>query len=292
MLRRAALLTLLLPAAALAQTPVTASPAYANRTACASTTDTTTWRWTAAVAPGTADLYRLAAYSGTNACSTTVPNSGDSATVAADLTGPTQADSASIFVAEIQAATAVNCSAATDQPVTLCVYLVPATGNAALASSGRFDFWLAIPPAPTITRVTPGDGQLTVVVAAGTATSTETATGAEVDYTVTCTHQGAGSTATATGNASQNIVCGGLTNGTQYAITAYGVSASGNGNRGATSTPYTDPSATTPQPFTGFWDGYKSAGGMEPGGCATGGAGALAPAAALLAALALRRRRP
>jgi uncharacterized protein (TIGR03382 family) len=293
MVRRAAVLMLLLPGGALAQSLVLSNPAFANRTACASTTATTTWTWSAPVVPATADVYRLAAYKGTSACSSTVPNSGDSATVAVDLTTPTQTDSASILIGEIQAATAVDCAGAVDQPVTLCVYLVPvAAGSvASLAAAGRFDFWLAVPPRPIIRSVTPANGALKVVVSHGTATTTETAVGAEVIFTVTCTPTGGGAASTATGNASQTITCGGLVNGTTYTVTAQGTSAGGNGNAGAVSDAYSDANATTPQPFVGFWDVYQQAGGVEQGGCGAGGGGALAPAAALLAALALRRRR-
>lgn len=283
---------LLLPGGALAQSLVTPNPDHANRAACASTTDTTTWRWTSTVVPTSADVYRLAAYLGTSACSTTVPGSGDAATVVADLTAPTQTDSAEVFIAEIQAASTVDCAGASDQPVTLCVYLVPAVGTAALAAVGRFDFWLAIPPPPVISRVTPANGALKVVVSHGTATTTETATGADVTFTVTCTPVGGGAAATATGNASQTITCGGLVNGTTYVVTAQGTSAGGEGNVGAVSAPYSDANATTPQPFEGFWEVYQQAGGVEQGGCGAGGGGALAPAAALLALLALRRRRP
>ena len=292
MLRRAAFLMLLLPGGALAQSLVVSNPAYANRAACASTTATTTWTWTSTVVPASADVYRLAAYKGTSACSATVPNSGDSATVATDITGPTQTDSAAIFIAEIQAASTVDCAGASDQPVTLCVYLVPATGTSALASVGRFDFWLAVPPKPVIAKVTPANGALKVVVNHGTATTTETATGSDVNFTVTCTPVGGGAAATATGNASQTIVCGGLANGTTYSVTAQGTSAGGNGNVGPISDAYSDAASTTPQPFVGFWEVYQQDGGVEQGGCGAGGGGALAPAAALLALLALRRRRP
>jgi uncharacterized protein (TIGR03382 family) len=283
---------LLLPGAALAQSTVLSNPAYANRTSCVSTTAATTWSWVAPVVPASADLYRLAAYKGTNACSTTVPNSGDSATVATDLSGPTQTDSASILIGEIQAAAALDCAGASDQPVTLCVYLIPSSGTSSIVSTGRFDFWLAVPPKPIIKSVTPANAALKVVVNHGTATTTETAVGAEVIFTVTCTPAGGGVASTAKGNASQTITCGGLANGTTYTVTAQGTSAGGNGNAGAVSDPYSDANATTPQPFVGFWDVYQQAGGVEQGGCGAGGGGALAPAAALLAALALRRRRP
>jgi hypothetical protein len=294
MARRAAFLLALLPGVALAQSAVTSNPAYANRATCASTTATATWTWTSGVVPGTSDVYRLAAYRGTNACATTVPGSADAAVVAADLTAPTQTDSASVFVADVRDAASVSCGDANDQPVTLCVYLVPASGTAALVSVGRFDFWLAVPPKPAISSVVPANGSLKVTVGHGTATSEYTAVGADVTFTVACTPP-AGSglpTGTATGNASQVVTCGGLTNGTTYTVTASGTSAAGQGNPGPLSDPYSGPATdTTPQPFDGFWELYQGAGGVEQGGCGGGGAGAIAPAAAVLALLALRRRR-
>jgi hypothetical protein len=60
MLRRAAVLMLLMPGGALAQSLVVSNPAHANRAACASTTATTTWTWTSPVVPAFADVYRLA----------------------------------------------------------------------------------------------------------------------------------------------------------------------------------------------------------------------------------------
>jgi uncharacterized protein (TIGR03382 family) len=126
-----------------------------------------------------------------------------------------------------------------------------------------------------------------VAVTPGTKTATEQAdTG--ITYTVSCSAPGA-TTSTATGNAG-NIVCGGLTNGVSYSISATGISAAGNPGVSAASWPAG--ADTTPLPFEDFWTTYKSRGGIEQGGCGTGGAGALAPALALVALLAARRRRP
>jgi len=296
MARRPALLLLLLPGVALAQATVRPDPTYANRANCSSTTAQTTWNWTSGTSPGTGDVYRLAAYagSGASACSSTVPAAGSSATVENDLTSPTLTDSATIFVANIQSAAGVNCLDANDKPVALCVYLVPvaSTSTATLVAAGTFDFWLAVPPAPTLSSVVPANAALKVTVAAGAATSTETAVGSDVNYTVTCRpNSGTGATATKTGNAGQVITCGDLQNGVQYTVTARGTSAAGNGNVGAASAPYTDATATTPLPFVGFWETYQADGGVDQGGCGTGGRGALAPAAAILALLGLRRRR-
>ncbi len=147
---------------------------------------------------------------------------------------------------------------------------------------------VVVVPATTATESceSPGDSQLSVAVVAGTTTPTETAT-TGVTYTVSCSAPGA-TTSTATGNAG-NIVCAGLTNGLAYVVTATGTSAAG--NPGVNSTTHAAGTDTTPLPFTDFWSTYKSAGGVEQGGCGTGGAGALAPALAVVALLVARRRR-
>ena len=133
----------------------------------------------------------------------------------------------------------------------------------------------------------PGDGQLSLNGTSGTATATETAvTG--LTFTVTCTPPAGGSAKSATGNAG-NIVCSGLTNGTPYTVTA--VATSSAGNVGAVSAAFGPGDSTTPLPFVDFWTVYKSAGGVETGGCGAGGAGSLAPLLAVLGFLVARRRR-
>jgi uncharacterized protein (TIGR03382 family) len=124
-----------------------------------------------------------------------------------------------------------------------------------------------------------------VNVVAGTVTATETAT-RSVTFTVTCTPAAGGSAVTGGPGNSGTIVCSGLTNGTSYTATATGLSAAGNPG------PVSDVAGpATPLPFSGFWELYKSDGGVETGGCGTGGAGVFAPALALLGFLAARRRR-
>jgi hypothetical protein len=301
MLRRATLLLLLLPATALGQVTggtVTALvttqgiTGQANRADCSSATTTATWN---VIATGTqqnaSDKWRIATGSG-NTCSSTVPTAiGSSGGYVQDVAMSSTTQSITgVLVGTMATVGGVSCTGPSDQAVGLCVYWLPAgSTTGAVLVSGTFNFQTAIPPAPVINGVTPGDSQLTVSVSPGTATTTETAT-TGVTYTVTCSASGA-TTSTGTGNAG-NIVCGNLTNGTAYTVTATGTSAAG--NAGVNSTVHPAGADTTPLPFSDFWTTYKGApaNGVEQGGCGTGGAGALAPALALLGLLAARRRRP
>ena len=302
MLRRATLLLCLLPGAALAQTTTPGatsalvttqgSSGVANQAECGSTTSLSTWRIASSVTPVTVngDKYRLGAATQSAGCTTsgTVP-AGISQDVTA--TGASQVVTGVFVSAMATTASVGSCTQANDVPIVLCVYYLPAgsTTNWQLVSQGTFVFQLAIPPKPTISSVTPGDSQLSVAVAAGTATATETAT-KSVTYKVTCT-PAAGGGAPSIGGPSNvgSVICGGLTNSTPYTVTTQAFSEAN--NSGAVSD-VTGPSAsTTPQPFLDFWQIYKGQGGVEQGGCSTGGAGALGPALALLGLLAVRRRR-
>jgi MYXO-CTERM domain-containing protein len=305
MLRRATLLLCLLPGAALAQTTagtcsalVTTQSAtgVANRTDCASTSTNSTWTLTSGVTPVVAngDRWRLAVFSGS--CDTAnVPSAGGSASVFQDVTatGATQVITL-VPVATMATRSGVSsCTQASDVTVAICVYYIPGTGSttaAQLAAQGSFVFQMAIPPRPVIGKVTPGDTQLTVSVGPGSTTATETAT-TSITYTATCTPppgSGLPTQTSAAGNAG-NLLCGGLTNSTAYTVNTQGFSQAG--NAGFFSASAGPDASTTPLPFLNFWQVYKSDGGVETGGCSTGGSGALVPALALLGLLAVRRRR-
>jgi uncharacterized protein (TIGR03382 family) len=302
MLRRATLLLVLLPGFALGQTTsgtvtaqvttTTQSSGQANRAECASTTALATWVITSSLTPVVAngDRWRLATASTSTGCTTSgaLPTGVFSDVLA---TGATQ-QITSIPVNTMATSAGVStCTQANDVTVNLCVYLLAggSTTSWQFAGIGTFVFQMAIPPKPVIGSVSRGDGQLGVSVAPGTVTATETAT-RSVTYTVTCTPAGGGTAATGGPANAGNIVCGNLTNGTAYTITAKGFSAAN--NEGPVSDPVGPSDATTPLPFLNFWEVYKSDGGQETGGCGTGGAGALAPVLALLGFLAVRRRRP
>jgi uncharacterized protein (TIGR03382 family) len=302
MLRRVTLLLCLLPGAALAQTTLpNATTALvttqgisglANQAECISTTSTSTWSIVSSVTPVlvNGDKYRLGAATQSAGCisSGTIP-----AGIGQDVTatGVTQVITGVFVSAMATTASVGSCSQANDVPIVLCVYYLPAgaTTNWQLVSQGTFVYQLAIPPKPTISSVTPGDSQLSVSVVAGTPTATETAT-KSVTYRVTCTPS-AGGGAPSTGGPSNvgSVICGGLTNSTAYTVTAQASSQAG--NSGAVSNVTGPDASTTPLPFLNFWQIYKDQGGVEQGGCSTGGAGSLAPALALLGLLAVRRRR-
>jgi uncharacterized protein (TIGR03382 family) len=306
MLRRATLLLCLLPGAALAQTTVTPGttvatvtsqtlPDLANQADCANASLTSTWAISANVTPvvTAGDKWRLAAVSQTTGCSTNGGSTGaPSGILDVVATGVTQSVTG-VLVANIASAAGVtSCAGPADLTVNLCVYYLPggSTANWQLASSDiKFKFQLAIPPPPVVSSSTPGDGQLTVNVAAGTTTTAYAAVDG-ITYTITCTPSTTGSTGTGGPSNVGAITCGGLTNSVPYTVTATAFSQAG--NAGPASTPPFGPSAsTTPLPFLNFWEIYKQDGGVETGGCSTGGAGALAPALALLGLLAFRRRR-
>ena len=297
MLRRVTLLLCLVPGIALGQATlagtVTAIVAtqgtsgHANRAECGSIASTSTWNISGTgVTIAIGDRWRLATLiqGGNTGCSATPP-AGVQDVVA---TGATQ----SIPLVPVQtmgtAAPVGSCTQASDVPVWLCAYYLPlgSTTNAQVVQ-GTFTFQLAIPPRPVISRVTPGDTQLAVGVAPGTATATETAT-TGVTYTATCTPPASSGLPTRTSSAGNagTLICSGLTNSIPYTVTAQGFSQAN--NPGAVS----DASQpVTPLPFLNFWQVYKDQGGVEQGGCSTGGAGGLAPALALLGLLAARRRR-
>jgi uncharacterized protein (TIGR03382 family) len=292
MARRAALLLLLLPGAALAQTTATAvisNPTRLSRADCAQTSGVTTvtWSWTPtgqSVVSG--DLYRFAAYAPGSACPSSAPIAGSTSIVANDLAATVTLATQTINIGRIINAVSPGCTSAIDQLVNICVYYVPVTAaQVQVLWQGVLNFQTALPPRPTVNGVTPGDGQLTTTVLAGTPDATYAAVDG-ITYYVYCTDPSGNVTTAGPGNASANIVCGGLVNGTTYSVTAAGVSAAG--NLGPVSSPAVQ---ATPLPFQDFWNLYKSDGGQEQGGCGTAGAGVLAPVAAALALLALRRRR-
>ena len=298
MLRRALLLSLLVPGFALGQNAITGTvtatvtvratagqptATQANRADCASATSEATWIIAATGGTiSTGDRWRLATASSTG-CATTVPTTFIRDVLATGLNQSIPG----VFVSAMASGGGVgSCTQANDVQVALCAYYLPGglVPTNVQVAAGTFTYQLAIPPAPNITGVSPGDSQLSVSVTPGTTTANETAT-TGVTYTVTCTPPAGGTGVSVVGNAG-NIVCSGLVNGVAYTVSAAGSSAAGNGGATVTAT-----GSFTPLPFLNFWDVYKADGGVEQGGCGTGGAGALAPALALLGLLAARRRR-
>ncbi|HVP69048.1 MAG TPA: MYXO-CTERM sorting domain-containing protein [Anaeromyxobacteraceae bacterium] len=274
-----------------------------GRSGCQSSTTTATWNWTSSATPSTGDTYRLAVYSSSSGCSSTVPALGTSnAVLNSDvLATPGVATGSYTPVSVSQMASAggvTNCDYAYDQTVAMCVYIIYASGTTpALVATGTFNFQLAIPPAPVINSASPETSSISVNVSAGSQTDAnhQATSGVTIEVlcypattgssgSLTCPTPGSGTPVT--GNPG-NITCGGLTNFTPYCIQATGVSQAGNESDVHTTYPYT----VTPEPFLSFWQVYKTDGGVENGGCSTGGAGAIAPALVAIGLLGLRRRK-
>ncbi len=297
MLRKATLLLILLPGLALGQTTAGTVTALvttqsvrgqANRADCASSTTLSTWTLVTSLTIAAGDKWRVATVATGTGCTT---SGGVPTGIFQDVlaTAATQAISSIPVNSMATGAGVTSCTLATDQDINLCVYYLPLglTTNWQLAAQGTFRFQLAAPPAPVISGSTPGDSQLSLNVTPGTVTADYQAT-TGVTFTVTCTPPTGTAATGGPGNAG-TIVCSGLTNGVAYKLTAVGSSVAG--NPGATSAVYPAGTDTTPLPFADFWSTYKAVGGVETGGCGTGGAGALAPVLAVLALLAARRRR-
>lgn len=99
-----------------------------------------------------------------------------------------------------------------------------------------------VPRAPTLTSVSPGDGQAVVTFTPGAADPAATG------YTVTATPSGGGSAVTGTGSGSPITVTG-LTNGTSYTFVVTGTNSVGTGaesnSQSGTPTPTPQPAPTT-----------------------------------------------
>ncbi len=146
-----------------------------------------------------------------------------------------------------------------------------------------------IPPPPTITAITPGNGALHVSWDAGSITTT--LTGDSYSFQLTADMI---ATTTAITDPNPHHVSSmftandarfdGLVNSVTYAVTATAFSKARNPS------PASDAMDGTPQYVNDFWDSYNAAGGRDNGGCAGGPAGPLA-LGLVAAALGLARRR-
>jgi hypothetical protein len=246
------------------------------------------------VTPSSGDYFRLAVYSSSSSCPTDVPASGSTATVLnSDVSATSTSQYTSgVFVSTMASRAAVSsCTYANDITITLCVYYIPGSSSstsAQLASSGTFNYQLAIPPAPKIASVTLGNAQLSVSVLAGDTDTNHTAT-SSITYEIGCTAEGGGSSSTGGPSSAGTLQCGGLTNQMRYVVVARAYSSAG--NVGPDSAKVGPDDTTTPLPFLSFWDVYKDGGGLGEGGCSHGGTGAFSLFIAVLAVVAIRRRR-
>ena len=159
------------------------------------------------------------------------------------------------------------------------------------AATGNLTLDLQSPPAPNALDPTPGDSALNVSWTQGSGSADAGTSGAANGYNVYCDVHPATSPiskrcASVTGGGTLSTRIGGLTNGTQYDVevtaTTQGANESGRSNL----------VTGTPEEVNDFWRQYRSAGGREAGGCATGAAGLVAVLALVPLAMRRRGRRP
>jgi fibronectin type III domain protein len=198
--------------------------------------------------------------------------------------------SETLFLSDLVATAGLSCSASLDQRVVLCVQLFNGTTISTVVSQ-EVTIQLAAPVAPKGVTVTPGDTALNV--AWGSVTTTPAADRYRVTAsTVTCdpvpallTPACLGAVAATATTSGTSLRLGGLTNLTTYGVQVYAISTGG--NESPASSP---PVAGTPADVRDFWDEYKSAQGVEEGGCGGGPAGLVSLLAVAGLALSLRRR--
>lgn len=293
--RALALSLLLVPSLAFAQTAGQATLSVfprvdfdtteINRAECASTTANVTVSYlpSVSVTLATGDKYRF--FASTSACSGTVPSSGSFASDQ-NATSASTVQTLDVSGDALRRALGLSCTQANDATYYVCVYLTDSglTNVKGTAFSGALTFQLAVPPAPVITGVSPGNGALEVTVAQGTTTATATAdTGITFQVVASATGQTTVTTPDPpTSNTSIRVE--GLVNSVEYTVVAYAYSSAGNTSAASAS------ATGTPLQFDSFWTTYQNAGGREQGGCG-GGAGALSPLALIPLALRFRRRR-
>lgn len=135
------------------------------------------------------------------------------------------------------------------------LYAAVASTGPRLMTSGTF---VAAPGAPTITEVTPGDGQLSVAFTAPSSNGGATIT----DYEVSTD---GGSTFTSAATTTSPIVVTGLTNGTTYSVQIKARNSAGLGAASATMP------GTPAAPNTGGSSGGST--GTTPGGSSSGSTG-------------------
>ncbi len=176
------------------------------------------------------------------------------------------------LVAAVPAAAGITCAA--NATIHVCAVDTSATN---VTANGPINLNVQAPGAPTGVSAGAGDRALNV---SWTAPGGSPAATSYMVRATSAQDPGNHDSPQITGNSYR---LGGLINGVTYDVVVFAFSAFN--NRSAASSPV---ATGTPEPVIDFWTAYKNAGGVEPGGCAAGSAGALAP---LLLPLALRRRR-
>lgn len=168
-----------------------------------------------------------------------------------------------------------------------CVQLQDASGAAVTnnpTAKGSIAVDAVVPPAPSGVTVSAGDGALTVGWTAGSGSVSDggTSSGSSASYMAQATSVSDPNDVHQQTTTSNTVRITGLTNNQSYGVVVYAYSAAGNESQPSA------PVLGTPLPVNDFWKDYQARGGKETGGCAAGGAGALALLS--VAALAGRRR--
>jgi hypothetical protein len=201
---------------------------------------------------------------------------GSDMTVTSTVVSGTQTFS----MAEVASKAGYDCTTASSAPVYLCVQWLSSASAVKGYATATVTLDRTAPPAPTSVSTTPGDSVLHVGCSAGSgspstsnfiAKATSVANPAEIHYSNKA-------------SSCSDVVLENLTNGQQYSVVVWGVSASNNPSAAS------EPATGAPVQTDDFWNRYRNAGGRDSGGCSTA-----AGAASLLSALgllALRRRKP
>jgi hypothetical protein len=227
------------------------------------------FNWTFSTSPATTSVeLRI---SDTANCPVDTESGTETTVVLQTISGPT-GTSTSRSASDLVRQLAFACDAGTSRSLHVCA--VGTNGTTPTTQSAIVPVDTALPTKPTVLSLAVGEGALDV--------RWQLESNA-VRYRVEATEQGTTNVSRSPEVTGDSRRISGLRNGVPYEVRVVGISEAGN-----ESTP-SEPLVGTPQLVNDFWEGYRSAGGSEQGGCGTGGAGALALLG--LVPLALRRSR-
>jgi hypothetical protein len=171
-----------------------------------------------------------------------------------------------------------SCSGASIQTLYVCA----AGSVSGYIATGTINFDQTVPPPPVITTMDAGESSLTVNVTVGVKTASFVA---DTDryYAVATRSDKTGVPVTTEDFTGSSKQITGLTDGVVYDVQVFAKSARGNVSSGSTS------KSGSPVPVNDYWKLYRSEGGREEGGCASGPAGVIGLLVPVF--FALRRRR-
>jgi hypothetical protein len=257
-------------------------PPIFNQAECTNqTVDTIALSWTLTTAQAV-DLY----VSNTASCPQPSNNTNSNAHTASFATNLTT----TIFNGGKTAADLINLAQISCQSSgsSLFICAFPTGTNTTPVATATIQLDLSTPPAPVANNATPGDAALTVSWSQGQGTAGANQTGTPNSFNIYYAVSGSDLTTaphiSVTGGSTTSGRITGLTNGTAYDVQVTALTI------GSNESPRSNTVHGTPIPVDDFWRLYKSDGGRETGGCATGGAGMLALLAVPLALRASRRR--